>query len=510
MPKRATGVHKRSGSNVFQWRIKPPKDLNHLYPGQQWAHRCTLGTSDLREANRKATRLYADWQDTFALQRRGSTKIDQLTPAHGKAFAHEALTTLLADETVRIDRAKRSGWILALEAMGVIGMMRPAQRLGIDFDVDTPGAQEAFAHFMETVRAPIQAKLAEVPPQPPKPIQARKLRDVFNEWKRLKGHTVTIDTIRARERALALFEEGAGDPPIDDITRAQGHEFSAWLLTLGGAKKTASDRLKYVCSLLKFASRELEWIPRHPWDGIEIAYGTQKSRKPWSTEQISAFFALPLFTSYTLPAAARAGLDAAYWVPLLGLFTGARLGELVQLTVADVVEVEGIWCIDINEQQGKHLKTGSSIRQVPIHSTLIRLGLLEYVNDVRNAGYARLWPSLVLNREKPSHGFSLWFNQSLLRQMRDQNGNPVPMPDFHSLRHLVRSTMGHANIPEADQDLITGHASTGSTGTRVYRHGSLRKLQVAIEAIAYPTFTLARSYATKKLGVTNKNNRSKA
>ena len=49
-----------------------------------------------------------------------------------------------------------------------------------------------------------------------------------------------------------------------------------------------------------------------------------------------------MFTRYDLPRDAKAGHDGAYWVPLLGLYTGARPGELCQLRVADVLDVEGM------------------------------------------------------------------------------------------------------------------------------------------------------------------------
>lgn len=503
MPKRSTGVHLRSGSNVYQWRVKVPLDLTPLYPGKQWAHRGTLGTSDLREANLKAARLNAEWQETFARQRKGTSVVDRLTPDHGRAIAHVALQSLLADEAVRLNKADRAMMLRHFARLGPIGMMVYGSDLGMAFDQNTPGAQEAFGHFLMTLNGPMSAHVAELPKETPiTPQKARKLRDVFKEWKRLQGHTVTADTIRARERALELYEQATGNPPLQDITRAMGHEFAQWLTSLKGARKTASDRLKYVSSLLKFACRELEWTERHPWEGIDIDYTTETERKPWTPDHIRGFFALPLFTSYALPQrAARAGADAAYWVPLLGLFTGARVGELVQLKVADIVQAEGVWCIDINEDEGKRLKTENSKRQVPIHSELIRLGFLDYLQDIKDAGHSGLWPTMHLNEEKPSLGFSRWFNETPRRDVRDNEGKPVDIPDFHSLRHLVRSTMAAANVPEADQDLITGHATRGSTGTRVYRHTTMQKLRAAVEAIQYPSFALERAYSREKLGV---------
>lgn len=61
MPKPATGVYLRRESRVYQWRVRVHESVRHLYPGQTWAKRQTLGTANLREANAKATRLYAEY-----------------------------------------------------------------------------------------------------------------------------------------------------------------------------------------------------------------------------------------------------------------------------------------------------------------------------------------------------------------------------------------------------------------------------------------------------------------
>lgn len=67
--RKAKGVSLRSGSRFYQWAIKVPKDLAALYPGQ-WAARESLGTADLREANRLAAHLEAKWLEQFAADRR--------------------------------------------------------------------------------------------------------------------------------------------------------------------------------------------------------------------------------------------------------------------------------------------------------------------------------------------------------------------------------------------------------------------------------------------------------
>lgn len=63
-----------------------------------------------------------------------------------------------------------------------------------------------------------------------------------------------------------------------------------------------------------------------------------------------------------------------YWVPLLGLYTGARINELAQLFLVDFQAQGDVQVISINDDgEGKRLKTKASKRLVPIHPELVRL-----------------------------------------------------------------------------------------------------------------------------------------
>ncbi|MCQ4005349.1 tyrosine-type recombinase/integrase, partial [Klebsiella pneumoniae] len=76
-----------------------------------------------------------------------------------------------------------------------------------------------------------------------------------------------------------------------------------------------------------------------------------------------------------------------FWLLPLGLYTGARLNELCQLRVHDVIQdVHGVDLIDINDNgYNKSLKTGPSARQIPICSKLVEMGFLNFVEERRQA-----------------------------------------------------------------------------------------------------------------------------
>ncbi|WP_404991287.1 phage integrase SAM-like domain-containing protein [Cupriavidus pauculus] len=492
--KKAIGVYSRKGSNIWQWKIRAPQDLRHLY-SSDWAENCSLGTPDLKQANLKATQLRADWLRTFEDQRAvlAPLMVESVTPEMAQVIAQQVLHDVLEQSSVREDLQQRRAMFRTLYRLGMVEMRQTGERIGIGFNEATPGADEAVHHYIHEL-ATLNAPLALRPPAPTKEaielIKPRRLRNVFDRWK--ESSDLKPDSIRATERVLEAFEKQTGNPTLTDITRDMGDAFRAWLRQQGGASKTQHDKLTALKTLLNYAARDLEWIKKNPWEGLDIKHRTENKRKPWTADQVKAFFTLPLFTRYDLPTQQRAGKDAAYWIPLLGLFTGARVGELCQLRVADVIaHSDGNAAISINdESEGSTVKTAAGIREIPAHSELVRLGFLAYVQDVRSQGKDSLWPALKLDT-KPGRNFSNWFGTYRAKAS-------VALPDFHSFRHTVRSKMTAANIQPIVQDKITGHETVGSVGVTVYTEVSDDQVREAVEAIRYPELALHRVYAVSE------------
>src|SRR5262245_53033180 len=60
----------------------------------------------------------------------------------------------------------------------------------------------------------------------------------------------------------------------------------------------------------------------------------EPDREPWEISELQLLFRSPVFASGSRPKGGSG--ESAYWLPLLGVFTGARLGELAPLTADDV------------------------------------------------------------------------------------------------------------------------------------------------------------------------------
>ena len=175
-----------------------------------------------------------------------------------------------------------------------------------------------------------------------------------------------------------------------------------------------------------------------------------------------------------------------YWVPLIALFTGARLGEVCQLLVSDIEEIEGVWCIKISDtgDDDKRLKAKGSERTVPIHTQLIKLGVIEYREAIKNRS-AKLFPDEV----RDGSGRFSAFQKRMTHLFRSLGLEAAKgeSKGFHSFRHLVRTKLVELNTNEGLIDSIVGHTSNDrSIGSKFYTHTQLiAQKGEAIKKLAY-------------------------
>jgi integrase len=236
----------------------------------------------------------------------------------------------------------------------------------------------------------------------------------------------------------------------------------------------------WVQSLLNFATIELELLTKNPWRGINLKYSTTETRRPWTEDELRILFSSEVFTQGKAPKDWRAGGEAAFWLPILGLYTGARISELTQLRSCDIKSESDISYIQItNNGINQKLKTAASNRKIPVHSQIIKLGFMEYVQRIKLENRDSLWPKLPMRTNKAGGYFSNWFGE-----YRGRIGL-AGYPDFHCLRHTVRTKLLEADIKEQLIDMIMGHKIQGSTGAKFYSHRTLATLRDAIEKLTY-------------------------
>ncbi len=240
-----------------------------------------------------------------------------------------------------------------------------------------------------------------------------------------------------------------------------------------------------------------------------------KKYAPFSIEQLNAIFHAPLYTgciddgrNYN-----KTGDNhprrIRFWLPLIALFTGARINEICQLHTDDIQEKNGISFISINEEEEKHVKTKAGIRQVPIHNELIKIGFLDYVAGIRAKGETLLFPEVMESLTKgeraenasPSAPLSKWFNhfiESVNACVEQPELKFTPEHVFHSFRHTVRTEFRRNRAPEDDVCRICGweDGSKGKTLADHYGESVLENLQETVNSgLKYDGLDLSHLYA---------------
>jgi integrase len=225
----------------------------------------------------------------------------------------------------------------------------------------------------------------------------------------------------------------------------------------------------------------------------------EPQREPWEAAELQLLFSSPVYSAGARPSGGRG--EAAYWLPLLGLFTGARQGELAPLVVADITQDGAtgttIVAITENAQRGTRLKTASSRRVVPVHPELVKLGFLDLVEDRRSAS-GKSAPLFPLLRPGPrggyAEGWSKWFGR-YIRGIGISN----PARVFHSFRHTFKDALRAAGVSEDVHDALTGHSGGGVGRTygakEMARRFGLARLAEAVGKVEYRGLDLSHLYA---------------
>ena len=220
----------------------------------------------------------------------------------------------------------------------------------------------------------------------------------------------------------------------------------------GRKPSTVNNLLAKLRAVMTWAVRAEKLTKQHT-DKIKITKGADSDREAFDRAQVVKLMghanALPV-TSWER------------WALSLAVITGARVGEISYLTKADIRHVDGLWCIDINEDaEGKSIKNKHSKRLVPLVDGALGFDLSAF----REAVELGALPSD--NKIKPARA-SQKLNlllQEVLGDSKEENQT------LHSLRHHLVSSMQAAGVPVAFAQSAVGHSS-GTIAYGVYGSGS--------------------------------------
>lgn len=250
-----------------------------------------------------------------------------------------------------------------------------------------------------------------------------------------------------------------------------------------------------------------------PCDGVYFdATKGDNPRPPFTTDQLNAIFKSPLFTGF-----AGEGLehepgddctrDWRFWIPLVCLFTGARVSEIAQLRVGDIREDHGGWQIFIshNAEAGQTTKSGNS-RIVPVHSKLAEIGFVLFCGD-QSKGGDKAQP-LFPEAEDPSRSNAgdrasrFWrdYLESIEVKSSKVGGDGLGV---HSFRHTIADRFREeAELLDTEIGLALGHTvKTVTSGYGKVRQGTVNMLRDMFEAVRFDGVELEHLKPNKVLAV---------
>ncbi|MGY4306255.1 integrase [Bradyrhizobium sp. USDA 4369] len=449
--------------------------------------------------------------------------LEPLQPASGlgmqpdHAAVYEEETAELAKE-YRTAYARRDASIVFAET--AIEMKKRGAAVDRSSSEFQAVAIEVLAAHVRAYGAILKRHEGEDLPTPAEPIpQARGplLSEAFAQWQAGGGSVrgskkPSENTVIEARQAVRFFTELHGDMRVADITKRTAREFRDAIAKVPknlpeALRKLLLPKLLERDDLSKYPARGATTINKAvqllgaivshaesegALDEVEgfvnpfgkavkfkVDDGETEEREIFSKADLKIIFASPVYTERRRSEGGKG--EAAFWLPLIGLFSGMRLNEIARLRIIDLRQDDddGVWFFDVSRSGGRSTKTVSSIRRVPVHPELKRIGLLTYRSWLLDAG-ARLdgplWPGL------KAPAWSKWINGYL----RNECGIGEATKVFHSFRHTFKRMTRDAGLYEELHDAITGHANKDSVGRDYGKGFSIKPLTKAMAQIEAP------------------------
>ncbi len=355
------------------------------------------------------------------------------------------------------------------------------------------------------------------------------IMEVFEIFARENPRGVAQDRVKQCRRDIGTFVELVGSRfPVAAITKA---EVRAWkqLLVKYPVKATdinlfagmnisqiitANEKIgkpviadrtvnRYLSSLGAFLAWAVSngYVNDNATLGLALKKETKTPTVPFKADQLQTLFDSPWFTGCQSADEWRnlgkpgnvLIRDHRFWVPLIMLFSGARPGEIGQLAVNDVRQEHGYWIMHITTEgdqtdEGKSVKTAGSMRIVPVHPELIRLGFIHYHETRVKEGGNALFPGAVRNgRGQMMADVSRNFSKYLI-QLGLKKGRGLSL---YSFRHGAADALRRAGFLDQNFGFILGHTEASMTGRYgIMPQGMIEQRVELVNAIAYPGLSL--------------------
>lgn len=307
---------------------------------------------------------------------------------------------------------------------------------------------------------------------------ARQARALYSLFARVLAEEHGITTfadlrqshLYAYDQFMRVLHNNYGTSPADKTrTIAQLREISRHkpLEQRGLAVPTRNRHLTQLAALLDEAATIGEQLD--PGLNLTRLRGkkvgrARDQRSVPAEEQIDAFFRSPVFMGCAGWRKPHVPGDlvfhrAAYFGPILAYYQGMRREEYCGLAVSDVIADNGPHpYLHVMENDFRGLKNVQSERNLALHSELIRLGFLDYVQAIKQAGHERLFPDLY------SPGSSSLLGDRLYKELAPLGRKLRISP--HQFRHIFNDELKQQRVTQEFRAEMLGHGGDSETTER--------------------------------------------
>ncbi|MEP3895695.1 MAG: site-specific integrase [Litorimonas sp.] len=274
----------------------------------------------------------------------------------------------------------------------------------------------------------------------------------------------------------------------------------------------AQDNLRELRVLLDEAV-DREWLHKNPCARVRIVKpksatplaALDDGYEPFTASELSTIFSAPLYTgckddghgvNKVGPHIIR---KARFWVPLVALYSGLRMQEVLQLETSDIRQVGDVRYMSVNDivsaeaakvGHKKRLKTRNSVRDVPVHPELEKLGFLKHVSKAKGA---LVFPELEGGAaEKLSDNFSKKFRSFLRPTGVWVSRRKV----FHSFRGTFNDALRDGEVPKDIREELLGWGDQHSMDRKYGKGAKLSKLQAHVQRVSYGSLDLSKLFVT--------------
>ncbi|OOY24885.1 hypothetical protein BMI91_00055 [Thioclava sediminum] len=180
-----------------------------------------------------------------------------------------------------------------------------------------------------------------------------------------------------------------------------------------------------------------------------------------------------------------------YWIPLIARLMGLREEEACQLGPEDFGTDKGISYLDVKVLDANNVKTEESQRRMPVHPTLIELGLLKLVDLRCKQGKHRLFVHLTRGQTKGTYSENFSKNFTYYRKKHQCYWEGL---DLHAMRTSFNSDLMNQDKSDAIRCVLLGHDPVDE-GAKSYAQGlSLRTLYERICDVEIDVSMIARPF----------------